>query len=65
MPTIPEDAWRKSTRSSGANNCVEIAQGADWTAVRDSKNPAGPVLLFTEGEWDAFLAGVKDGEFDR
>ena len=33
-------------------------------AVRDSKNPAGPVLMFTQGEWDAFVGGAKDGEFD-
>jgi hypothetical protein len=33
--------------------------------VRDSKNPTGPALIFTPGEWDAFLAGAKDGEFDR
>jgi hypothetical protein len=33
-------------------------------AVRDSKDPAGPVLTFTAPEWSAFLAGVRDGEFD-
>jgi hypothetical protein len=32
--------------------------------MRDSKNPDGPVLYFTEAEWDAFIGGVKDGEFD-
>jgi hypothetical protein len=32
--------------------------------MRDSKKPDGPVLYFTEAEWDAFVAGVKDGEFD-
>ncbi|MFE9325249.1 DUF397 domain-containing protein [Nocardia sp. NPDC052278] len=33
--------------------------------VRDSKNPAGPALVFTPGEWDAFTAGVSNGGFDR
>jgi hypothetical protein len=32
--------------------------------MRDSKNPDGPVLYFTEAEWEAFIGGVKDGEFD-
>ncbi|MFC7732456.1 DUF397 domain-containing protein [Actinomadura keratinilytica] len=32
--------------------------------MRDAKNPDGPILYFTEAEWDAFIAGVKDGEFD-
>ena len=32
--------------------------------VRDAKNPDGPKLIFTPDEWDAFVAGVKDGEFD-
>jgi len=41
---------------------VAFVEGA--IAVRDSKNPAGPVLVFTPAEWDAFVAGAKDGEFD-
>jgi len=61
-------SWRKSSRSNGngGNNCVAVAflpGGA--TAVRDSKNPSGPALMFTQGEWDAFVGGVKDGEFDN
>ena len=35
------------------------------TAVRDSKDPSGPALIFTPGEWTAFTAGAKDCEFDR
>jgi hypothetical protein len=46
--------WRKSSRSSGQANCVEIARVADRTAVRDSKNPDGPVLLFGNVDWSAF-----------
>ncbi|SBW28851.1 DUF397 domain-containing protein [Protofrankia symbiont of Coriaria ruscifolia] len=58
--------WRKSSYSNGAGGmCVEIADIDDGVLVRDSKNPSGPVLTFTDGEWEAFLAGVRDGEFDR
>jgi hypothetical protein len=56
--------WRKSRRSGGGN-CVEIAPlWSGGVAIRDSKNPAGPVLRYTAAEWSAFVAGVKDGEFD-
>jgi hypothetical protein len=55
--------WRKSSHS-GANGCVEVAHGDDQIAVRDSKDPSGPMLLFTAFEWRAFLDGVRDGEFD-
>ena len=55
--------WRKSSRS-GANGCVEVAVVDGKVAVRDSKNRRGPVLLFTPLEWEAFVGGVRDGEFD-
>ena len=58
-------AWRKSTRSGPySDNCVEVAFVDGAIAMRDSKHPDGPVLLFTRAEWDAFVAGAKDGEFD-
>ena len=57
--------WRKSSRSGpNCDNCVEVAFVEGAIAVRDSKSPAGPVLVFTPAEWDAFVAGAKDGEFD-
>lgn len=58
--------WRKSTYSNGSGgNCVETARLPDGSrAVRDSKNPGGPSLIFTPGEWAAFVAGVRAGEFE-
>lgn len=57
--------WRKSQRCPGtANGCVEIAWDPEGVRVRDSKDPGGPALRFSWGEWQAFIAGVKDGEFD-
>lgn len=57
-------AWFKSTRSSGNGNCVEVAILDRAVAVRDTKDRSGPVLLFTPAEWDSFVAGAKNGEFD-
>jgi Domain of unknown function (DUF397) len=64
--------WCKSSFSSGNGGaCVEIAlvpgskEGSDHViAMRDSKQPDGPVLIFTPAEWEAFILGVQDGEFD-
>lgn len=59
-------SWTKSSLSYGNGNCVEVAGlGDDVIMVRDSKNVKGPVLGFTTGEWDAFMGGVRNGEFDR
>ena len=59
------DHWRSSTACPGGPDCVEVAQRPDgFVAVRDSKDPAGPVLEFTATEWAAFLAGVRAGQFD-
>jgi hypothetical protein len=56
--------WRKSRRSNGQANCVEVAFLADGqVAVRNSRDPRGSVLIFTAGEWNAFAGGVADGEF--
>jgi hypothetical protein len=67
--------WRASRRSSG-RHCVEVTVTTDTSRwphkagaeklylMRDAKNPDGPVLAFTPAEWEAFVLGVKDGEFD-
>jgi Domain of unknown function (DUF397) len=59
--------WRKSSLSSGDDNCVEVGFAADGrVAVRDTKQQGeGPVLVFTPSEWEAFLGGVERHEFDH
>jgi hypothetical protein len=58
--------WIKSSLSFSNGNCVEVASLPEGgIGVRDSKDAAGPVLRFTPGEWDAFLGGVRNGEFDH
>jgi hypothetical protein len=57
--------WRKSARSGGGDNCVEVAFADDGTVrVRHSKRPDGAVLSFSADEWAAFTGGVRDGEFE-
>ena len=66
MSQVHAAQWKKSSRSNGngGNNCVEVALLDDGAAVRHSKDPAGPALIFTNAEWAAFVGGAKDGEFD-
>jgi hypothetical protein len=61
--TLADTVWRKSTRSA-ANGCVEVAFLDGQVALRDSKNEVGPVLLFTSTEWEEFISGAYEGEFD-
>ncbi len=64
MADFSKATWRKSTHSAN-NGCVEVAFADGWVGVRDSKQQGrGPVLEFTAAEWDAFLGGVRGGEFD-
>lgn len=53
--------WRKSSYSSGnGGNCVEVAaDGPGVVAVRDSKDPDGPALVFSPADWSAFIASLK------
>lgn len=56
--------WRKSTASQPSGNCLEVAIGADVVRIRHSLDQSGGVLAFTHAEWQAFLAGARNGEFD-
>ncbi|MGH3755078.1 MAG: DUF397 domain-containing protein [Pseudonocardiaceae bacterium] len=58
-------AWRKSSYSTSACNCIEVALGGPAIGVRDSKEPDGPVLAVPAGGWSAFLRGVATGDLDR
>ena len=53
--------WRKSSHSSAnGGNCVEVAAGGPGVvAVRDSKDPDGPALIFSPADWSAFIASLK------
>lgn len=54
--------WRKSSYSSGSKECVEVAfVGRNAVGVRDSKNPAGPALVFSAAKWDLFVIGLAAG----
>ena len=62
---LPVTQWRKSQASNPSGCCVEVAElpgGA--IAVRSSRDPSGPALVYTRAEIGAFLTGAKNGEFD-
>jgi hypothetical protein len=57
--------WRKSSASNPSGNCVELAKLANGTiAMRNSRHPAGPVLISTREELAAFMRSIRSGEFD-
>ncbi|MFC9976304.1 DUF397 domain-containing protein [Spirillospora sp. NPDC127200] len=58
--------WLKSARSNSQGNCVEIAQlPGDRFAMRNSRHPEGPALIYTRHEIEALILGAKDGDFDH
>lgn len=58
--------WIKSRHSNAEGNCVELATLGDGdVAVRNSRDPDGPALVYTPNEVAAFVAGAKEGEFDH
>jgi hypothetical protein len=64
---LPAVTWQKSRRSNPSGNCVECAvlpEGAG-IAVRNSRDPEGPALVYTPAEIEAFILGVRDGDFDN
>ena len=69
--TVPADllgavTWRKATASNPRGDCVELARVAGGAvAVRNSRDPHGPALVYTRAEMQALILGVKDGEFDH
>jgi Domain of unknown function (DUF397) len=63
--TLRDAGWRKSRYSNPSGECVEFARlPARQVAVRDSRDPEGPVLVFAHTEWGAFLAAVRGGAVD-
>ena len=66
MDHLDRAQWRKSSYSGGnGGGCVEVARNLPGlVAVRDSKNPDGPALTISPAGWDAFVQGIKQGDFD-
>lgn len=57
--------WRKAHRSIANGDCVEIASAQGLIAVRDSKDPSGPIMRYDTSVWQSFLSGARSGKFDR
>ena len=62
---MERNKWITASKSNGNGNCVEVKLTDDTVEVRDSKQDGqGPIHVYTYAEWDAFIDGVKNGEFD-
>ena len=62
---IKDAGWRKSSASNSQGACVELAKlGSDEFAVRNSRHPDGPALIYTKAEIEALIGGAQDGDFD-
>ena len=57
-------SWRRSGRCRSESTCVEVAFVGDRVLMRNSQAPDGPTASFSRAEWAAFVAAVKDDEFD-
>lgn len=65
MTNLQTAQWRKASRSSASgNDCVEVANLPHLVAIRDSKNPGGPVLAFGRKEWSDLARRITGGELD-
>ncbi len=63
---LPGAIWQKSQRSNSRGACVEMARLTDGSiAMRNSRFPDGPALVYTQAEVDALIGGAKDGDFDN
>ena len=63
QPTTLTRPWRKSSHSTGGNDCVEVAQAGTSCLVRDSKNPDGARLAVRPKAWAGFTGDIKDGAY--
>jgi hypothetical protein len=57
--------WKKSSFSGGNGSCVEVADLGEYVVVRDSKDKAGPKLVFNRDVWRVFVEGIKTGVYNR
>lgn len=64
IATVPV-TWRKSSRSQNGGNCVEVAPLSEAVAVRDSKDPSGPVLAVAPAAWGAFTTALQHNLLSR
>lgn len=62
--TAPGDLNWRAPRTCDSGACVKVARHGDWVVFGNTTEPGGPVIAYTKAEWDAFLIGVKHGDFD-